>query len=274
MLVAMTVAGSDSSGGAGIEADIKAMASMGVHAAVALTAITAQNTQRVASIFPLPPEVVVAQIDAVLEDVHVSAAKTGMLFSASIAAAVAARLSREDFPVVVDPVLVAGVGDPLGRGDLVDAMREKIVPIATILTPNVPEAEALLGRSIKSDVDVRKACRELADLGAKAVLLKGGHLDGGEGCATCTDTLYFDGKFLHLEVPRLEIRGHGGGCILSSYLAANLAKGMGVWEAALSAKAAINEAVRSNYPIGKGVPVVNAMSGVGRRCKSQSAAHA
>lgn len=271
MLVAMTIAGSDSSGGAGIEADIKAMASLGVHAAFALTAVTSQNTQRVASIFPIPPEVVVSQIDSVLEDVPVSAAKTGMLFSAPIAEAVAQRLSGEDIPLVVDPVLVAGVGDPLGRADLVDAIKERIVPLATILTPNVPEAEALVGRRIRNEDDVRRACRELGDIGAEAVLLKGGHLGDGE-CATCTDTLYFNGKFLQLEVPRLEVRGHGGGCILSSFLAANLAKGMGVWEAAVAAKIIINEAVRSNYPVGKGVPVVDPIGRVVRNAQRWDAA--
>lgn len=252
MLVALTIAGSDSVGGAGIEADIKAMASQGVHAAVAITAITAQNTTRVAGIFPLPPEEVVAQIDAVLEDVHVSAAKTGMLFSDVIASAVAERLSSENIPLVVDPVLVAGVGDALNRDDLIGTLRERIIPLATILTPNVPEAEALVGYSIEDEATVRRACRDLSGMGAEAVLLKGGHLE----TEACTDTLFHDGRFLVMSGPRVDVRGHGGGCILSSYLTANLAKGHSVWESALASRAAIGEAIAARHIIGRGVPVV------------------
>jgi hydroxymethylpyrimidine kinase/phosphomethylpyrimidine kinase len=258
MLVTLTVAGSDSIGGAGIEADIKAMGSQGVHAAVALTAVTAQNTAEVAGIFPLEPSQVVAQIDAVLFDIHVSAAKTGMLYSAAIASAVADRLKRESFPVVVDPVLVAGVGDPLNREDLVEAIRTRMAPLATIITPNVPEAEALVGYEVREDAELRRACRDLADLGAEAVLLKGGHLSG----PTVTDLFYYNGKFLHTEAARVDVRGHGGGCVLSSLLTVNLAKGMGLWEAVLTAKTAVDRAVRSNYPVGRGVPIVDPLGQV------------
>ncbi len=256
--MALTIAGSDSLGGAGIEADVKAMASQGVHGAVAITAVTAQNSCRVARILPLPVEEIIAQMDAVLEDVHISAAKTGMLYSAEIATAVADRLATTDFPLVVDPVLVAGVGDALGRDGLVEAMREKIVPLATIITPNVPEAEALTGQSISTDDDVRKACRALARLGSEAVLLKGGHLDGDMS----VDTFYHKGKFLRLGSPRVEARGHGGGCILSSYLTANLAKGQGMWETFLSSRAAIMESIAGRFPVGRGVPVVEPMGRV------------
>jgi hydroxymethylpyrimidine kinase/phosphomethylpyrimidine kinase len=252
MLVALTVAGSDSVGGAGIQADVKAMASQGVHAAVALTAITAQNTRRVAEVYPLPPQVVVNQIDAVLEDVHVSGAKTGMLYSAEIAAAVAYRLDGEDIPLVVDPVLVAGVGDPLSRADLVEALKSKVISLATVVTPNIPEAEALVGFDIRDEGAVRRACREIAGLGAEAVLIKGGHM-ATEGCV---DTLFYNGKFLLVEAPRVDARGHGGGCILSSYLAANLAKGRGIWEAVLESKVAIDESIKARYIIGHGIPVV------------------
>jgi hydroxymethylpyrimidine kinase/phosphomethylpyrimidine kinase len=260
MLVALTIAGSDSVGGAGIEADIKAMASQGVHAAVAITAVTAQNTTRVAGIFPLPAREVVAQIDAVLEDVHVSAAKTGMLYSAEIATAVARRMSKENIPLVVDPVLVAGVGDALNRDDLIEALREHVIPAATILTPNVPEAEALVGYTIDDDAAVRRACRDLATMGAEAVLLKGGHMETED----CTDTLYHDGKLLQMSGPRVCARGHGGGCILSSLLAANLAKGSSIWESALTAKAAIDEAIAARHTIGRGVPVVEPLAHIMR----------
>jgi len=258
VLVALTVAGSDSLGGAGIEADVKAMASQGVHGAVAITAVTAQNSCRVARILPLPVDEIIGQMDAVLEDVHISAAKTGMLYSAEIATAVAQRLASTDFPLVVDPVLVAGVGDALGREGLVEAMRERIAPLATIITPNVPEAEALTGLSISTDDDVRRACRSLVKQGSEAVLLKGGHMDGDRS----VDTLYHQGKFLRLGSPRVEARGHGGGCILSSYLTANLAKGMGVWESFIASRAAIMESIAGRFQVGRGVPVVEPMGGI------------
>jgi hydroxymethylpyrimidine kinase / phosphomethylpyrimidine kinase / thiamine-phosphate diphosphorylase len=257
MLVALTIAGSDSIGGAGIEADIKAFASQGVHGAIAITAVTAQNTQRVGAIYPLSTEAVVAQIDAVLDDAHVSAAKTGMLYSREIVTAVAGRLAGKGIPLVVDPVMVAGTGDPLATETLLSALREEIIPIATIVTPNIPEAEALVGYRITDDRAVRQACRDIARLGAEAVLLKGGHMSG----TTCVDTFFYNDKYLLAEAPRIEGRGHGGGCILSSYLAANLAKGMGLWEASLAAKASINDAIAYQYAIGKGIPVVEPLGG-------------
>ena len=251
----MTIAGSDSLGGAGIEADVKAMASQGVHCTVAITAVTAQNSQRVAGIYPLPVEEILSQIEAVTEDVHVSSVKTGMLYSGEIASAVASRLSVADLPLVVDPVLVAGVGDPLGRDDLVEAILNDLVPLSTILTPNVPEAIALTGHEIRTEDDVRKACKELAEQGAEAVLIKGGHLDQD----LCIDTFYHRGKFLRIGGPRVRERGHGGGCILSSYLAANLAKGQDAREAFMGARAAIMDSIAGRYMVGKGVPVVEAM---------------
>jgi len=256
MLVALTVAGSDSSGGAGLQADLKAFASEGVHGAAAITAITAQNTQRVAGIHPLPPEQVLAQIDAVLEDVHVSSAKTGMLYSGAIARAVAGRFQEENIPLVVDPVMVAGVGDALSQNDLAEAIRNDLAPVATILTPNLPEAEVLLGRPISGEDDIMEACRELSALGSEAVLLKGGHAEG----AVCRDVLYHDGRFTVMEHPRVPIRGHGGGCTLAALLAANLAKGHSLLDAAMRSHDAVRRAVLDNYPIGRGVPVVNPLS--------------
>ena len=255
MLVALSIAGSDSVGGAGIEADIKAFASQGVHGAVAVTAITAQNTMGVRDVFPLSPEAVVAQIEAVVTDVHVSAVKTGMLYSGEIVSAVAGALTDRDMPLVVDPVMAAGTGGPLAREGHLQALKEELLPIASIVTPNVPEAEALAGYRIDSDAKVRRACRDIAGMGAEAVLLKGGHMTG----RTCVDTFYYNDKFLQTESPRVKGRGHGGGCILSSYLAANLARGMGLWEASLSAKASIGDAIAAQYSIGKGLPVVEPM---------------
>ena len=264
MLVAMTIAGSDSSGGAGLQADLKAFASAGVHGAVAITAITAQNTQRVANIFPLPSEQVVAQISAVLEDVHVSAAKTGMLYSGAIARAVAARLNGEGIPLVVDPVMVAGVGDALSLADLADAVRDELAPLATVLTPNLPEAEVLLGHSIIGEDGAMQACRELAALGSEAVLLKGGHAEG----PTCRDLLFHRHRFTVMEHARVPIRGHGGGCTLAALLAANLAKGFSIRDAVARSNEIVRQAVIDNYPIGHGVPVVNPLSPVYRKAAS------
>lgn len=264
MLVAMTIAGSDSSGGAGLQADLKAFASEGVHGAVAITAITAQNTQRVAGILALPPDQVLAQIDAVLEDVHVSAAKTGMLYSGAIARAVAKRLRDERIPLVVDPVMVAGVGDGLSLGDLAEAVRDELAAIATVLTPNIPEAEVLLGRTIASEDDAMEACRELSALGSEAVLLKGGHAGG----PTCRDLLFHEGRFTVMEHARVPIRGHGGGCALAAFLAANLAKGRSLKDAVIRSNDSVRYAVMENYPIGHGVPVVNPLSRLYRSASS------
>lgn len=264
MLVAMTIAGSDSSGGAGLQADLKAFASEGVHGAVAITAITAQNTQRVAGILALPPDQVLAQIDAVLEDVHVSAAKTGMLYSGAIARAVAERLRDERIPLVVDPVMVAGVGDGLSLSDLAEAVRDELAAIATVLTPNIPEAEVLLGRTIAGEEDAMEACRELSALGSEAVLLKGGHAEG----PTCRDLLFHEGQFTVIEHARVPIRGHGGGCALAAFLAANLAKGHSLRDAVIRSNESVRHAVVENYPIGHGVPVVNPLSRLYRSASS------
>ena len=268
MLVAMTIAGSDSSGGAGLQADLKAFASEGVHGAVAITAITAQNTRRVAAIHPLPPEVVLGQIDAVLDDIEVSAAKTGMLYSGTIARAVGRRLRGENIPLVVDPVMVAGVGDALSLDDLAAAIRDELAPIAALLTPNLPEAEVLLGRSISGDEETRRACRDLAAFGSKAVLLKGGHAEG----PTCRDILFHDGSFRIMEHTRVPIRGHGGGCTLAALLAANLAKGCSLHEAVLRSNETVKHAVLDNYPIGHGVPVVSPLSRMYRNADSHEIA--
>lgn len=252
MLVTLTIAGSDSLGGAGIEADIKAMSSQGVHPAVAITAITSQNSQRVAAIFPLPASVVISQIDAILEDATVSGAKLGMLYSSEIAESVASRLKDEQFPIVVDPVLIAGIGDSLKTNDLSTSIAKNVVPIASLLTPNIPEAEELSGIEITNDQDVEEACRKLHAMGAEAVLIKGGHLAG-----PCIGTLYHDNKFFKVKVPRVEIRGHGGGCILSSLITANLAKGAKVWKAYLQAKMTLDKAISLHYAVGQGVPAIS-----------------
>jgi hydroxymethylpyrimidine kinase/phosphomethylpyrimidine kinase len=258
VLVALTIAGSDSIGGAGLEADLKAFASLGIHGTCVVTAITSQNTERVSGIFPVPIEHVLSQLDAVLGDAKVGSAKIGMLYSAKIASAVADRLAKENFPIVIDPVMVAGVGDSLHRKDLAKALRERLFPIATIVTPNRVEAEVLSGISIESWNDAKKACKKVGGMGPKAVLLKGGHFES----AQATDLLFYKGRFHDISSPRLKAHVHGGGCTLSSFIAGYLAKDEDLKEAVVLAKARIHDSIASRYAVGKGIEVINPMAAV------------
>lgn len=176
---AMTIAGSDSGGGAGIQADLKAFAAFGVYGTSALTAITAQNTLGVTAVHEIPPDIVAAQIDAIMRDIGADAVKTGMLASSAIIEAVADRLAAHGVTrLVVDPVMVAKSGDRLLRPEAVRALRERLIPMAEILTPNLPEAEVLVGRKLEGDDEIRRAAREIQALGARHVVMKGGHREG------------------------------------------------------------------------------------------------
>jgi hydroxymethylpyrimidine kinase/phosphomethylpyrimidine kinase len=255
MHTALTVAGSDSIGGAGIQADLRAFASLGVHGANVITAITSQNSQRVTAIHPVPVPHVRSQLEAVLEDADVKAAKTGMLYSAAIVHAVSEKLRRRDFPLVVDPVLVAGVGDALHSEDLVDALRSELLRIADLVTPNRFEAEMLSGIRIGDEEDIIQACRSIGS-DSTSVLIKGGHMD----TERVVDILYHRGEVIRLEYPRLPPAGHGGGCTLSSYIAALLSKGMEMPEAVGEGRELVQESIRSMYQVGKGVDLVDPMA--------------
>jgi hydroxymethylpyrimidine/phosphomethylpyrimidine kinase len=246
---ALTIAGSDSGGGAGIQADLKTFAALGVYGASAITAVTAQNTERVLQVFALPPDVVAAQIDAVAPDIVPDATKTGMLANAAIVEAVAAKVREHGLrPLVVDPVMVAKSGDRLLREDAVAALRERLLPLATVLTPNLPEAEALLGRPLASWDALRDAARELAALGAAAVVIKGGHREG-----PATDLLFDGADFHEFTAARVETaHTHGTGCTFASAIAAGLAKGESVRGAVALAKAYVTKALQSAYPVGRG----------------------
>ena len=247
--VVLTIAGSDSGGGAGIQADLKTFAAMGVYGASAITAITAQNTQRVTAVFELPPELVAAQIDAVVSDIGADAVKTGMLSSAAIIEAVAAKVREHQLrPLVVDPVMVAKSGDRLLREDAVEALRTQLLPLTTVLTPNLPEAEALLGRSLVSWDDVRAGAQELVAMGPQAVVIKGGHREGP------AIDIFFDGHEFHeFTAARVETTStHGTGCTFASAIAAALAKGSDLRGAVALAKAYVTKALQSAYPIGHG----------------------
>lgn len=236
--VAITIAGSDSGGGAGIQADLKTFAALGVHGTTAITALTAQNTYEVTGIVEVPPSFVVEQIMAVHRDLGIDAAKTGMLANAEIIGAVADAVEDLGFPLVVDPVMVAKSGARLLREDAVEALKGRLLPLATVATPNIPEAEVLLGSKVE---DQAEAARKISErLGVPYVVLKGGH---GTGSAS-TDILYFRGNVVRLSLPRI-LGGctHGTGCSFSAAIAALMAKGRGPVEAVTLAREFIQMAI-------------------------------
>ena len=246
---ALTIAGSDSGGGAGIQADLKTFAALGVYGSSALTAITAQNTLGVTAVLELPPDMVAAQIDAVMSDIGADAVKTGMLANSGIIRTVAARIGEYAIDnLVVDPVMVAKGGDRLLQEEAVEALRDLLVPLAAVVTPNLPEASVLVGRSVESLEDARRAARDILDMGARSVVVKGGHLEGD------AIDVYYDGRQLReLAAPRLVTTStHGTGCTFASAIAAGLAQGMSVEEAVVRAKEFVTEAIRSAFPVGGG----------------------
>jgi hydroxymethylpyrimidine/phosphomethylpyrimidine kinase len=246
--VVLTIAGSDSGGGAGIQADLRTFAAHGVHGTSAITAVTAQNSVAVLDWVALEPRMVVAQIDAVASDMTVAASKTGMLATAAIVLAVAEAVERLRLPLlVVDPVMVAKSGDRLLDADAESAYR-RLIPLATVLTPNLPETEALLGRAVRTLGDMREAARALHALGPRAVVVKGGHLEGD------AVDVFFDGDRLE-DLPAARIataNTHGTGCTYSAAIAARLALGDPLIDAVRGAKAYLTEAIRRSYSVGHG----------------------
>ena len=245
----LILAGSDSGGGAGVQADIKAVTMMGGFAATAITAITVQNTLGVHGVHPLPLEVITAQARAVLEDIGTDAVKTGMLGSVEVVETVAGLLDEAKAPAVVDPVMVAKGGHPLLPDAAVEAVRSLMIPRAALLTPNAPEAEALTGLEVRDIDGQRRAGEALLNLGAKAVLMKGGHVDG----PTVIDLLMTaDGETV-LEAERIDTRHtHGTGCTLASACAAGLALGRPLEVAVAEAWAYVGEAIRRAPGLGGG----------------------
>jgi len=255
---ALTIAGSDSGGGAGIQADLKTFTVFGVFGMSAITALTAQNTTGVHGIQVVPAPFVRAQIDAVLSDIGVDAVKTGMLATTEVIVAVAAALRDYGTPrLVLDPVMVAQSGATLLAGDARGALLDELLPLATVATPNIPEAEALTGRAITSVADMRDAARALIDRGAPACLVKGGHLPG----VNAVD-VFADGTAVHeLAAPRLATpHTHGTGCQMSAAIAANLARGLPLLDAVTIAKRFITVAVRHGLAIGHGPGPANPLA--------------
>ena len=245
----LTIAGSDSGGGAGIQADLKTFAAFGLHGLSAITAVTAQNTREVISIHRVPPREVERQLQALFEDFRIRAVKIGMLGSAANVAVVAAVLLRvRARNVVVDPVLVSSSGARLLSTRGLDALRQELIPLAEMLTPNLAEAEALLGRRLTSADDRRHAARDLLDLGARSILLKGGHGAGTRVCDYLADARGLR-EFRHARLP---ISAHGTGCVLSAAIAAGLAQGHLRLAAVQAAQTFLQRALRGSYRVGKG----------------------
>ncbi len=247
---ALTIAGSDSGAGAGIQADLKTFAAFGVYGASVITAVTAQNTLGVTAVQEIARDVIAAQIDAVMSDIGADAVKTGMLSSAGIIVTVAEGVERHGVrDLVVDPVMVAASGDRLLREDAVETLIERLLPLALVVTPNVPEAEVLAGLSITSMADMHDAARAIADAGARNVIVKGGHMVGDQSI----DLLFDGSSFEEFRADRIDTTNtHGTGCTFSSAIASGLALGEGVHDAVAGAKRYVTEAIRASFPIGAG----------------------
>jgi hydroxymethylpyrimidine/phosphomethylpyrimidine kinase len=246
----LTIAGSDSGGGAGIQADIKAMSANGVFAMSVITAVTAQNTEEVTDVFELPAQIIAAQLDAVFDDFDVAAVKTGMLSSAEIVRIVAKMLKPQTvISLVVDPVMISKSGHHLLMPDAIDALKKELIPLALIVTPNIHEAQQLSGIEIKTLQDARRAAKIIHGFGCRHVLIKGGHLL----TERATDLL-FDGRFFDVFKGEFidTAHTHGTGCTYASAIAAQLARGKAVPEAVQAAKSYVTEAIRHSLAIGHG----------------------
>lgn len=248
--VALTIAGSDSCGGAGIQADLKTFQAIGVYGMSAVTAVTVQNTQMVHAIQEINPRIVHDQITCLFEDIKIDAVKIGMVSSIGLVDAIADALSKVDRPpVVLDPVMISKSGYALLKRDAQEALVAKLFPLAEVVTPNIHEAEALVGSAIRDQNAMQEAARKITDLGAAKVVVKGGHMDGDQA----TDILFDGETFRQLSSPRTETANtHGTGCTFSSAIAAYMAKGQPFFDAVGNAKAYISGAIASALDIGKG----------------------
>lgn len=249
MKTCLAIAGSDCSGGAGIQADLKAFSANRAFGMSVIASVVAENTSRVLSVFDLPVSCVENQIDAVFEDITVDAVKIGMLSNAQIMQAAARRLEKYRPPyIVLDPVMTAKGGSPLMEPQALAVLKEELVPLCTLVTPNLPEAQEITGDAIRSPRDMKRAAVKIKELGACNVLIKGGHLEGD-----ALDILYDGDAFYEFREERVKTENtHGTGCTLSSAIAANLANGMSMRDAVDKAKGYVTQAIRHALPIGKG----------------------
>ncbi|MGN7476828.1 bifunctional hydroxymethylpyrimidine kinase/phosphomethylpyrimidine kinase [Solibacillus silvestris] len=249
-MIACTIAGSDSGGGAGIQADLKTFQELRVFGTSVITALTAQNTKGVHGIYPTTVEFVQEQLKAILDDFNVQAIKTGMLFNAEIIEGIVSVLKQGEIPLIVDPVMIAKGGASLLQEQAMIALKEKLLPIATVCTPNIPEAEALTGRTIKTDEEIAHAAQYLMDLGVQCVVMKGGHLSGKQA----VDTVFIRGEApFKMKTERVDTKHtHGTGCTFSAAITAEMAKGKSMQVAIIEAKRFVQLAIRHPLNIGNG----------------------
>jgi hydroxymethylpyrimidine/phosphomethylpyrimidine kinase len=255
ILVILSIAGSDSGGGAGIEADIKTIASLGLHPACAITSVTAQNTLGVRSAYDIPCNVIIEQVDAVCEDMDITWAKSGMLSSSEITSTVADMVKKHKLKLVVDPVMSAEAGGDLLRKEAIRTLRDELLPVTEVVTPNINEANTLAEMQIKTVEDAKIAAKVISKTGVKYVIVTGGHLDA-------SDIIYDSCNDRYFTIPGTFVEGgtHGSGCTYSSSLASYLAKGYSIEEAAKMAKEFVVEGIKGSVPVGKGVGPVNQLA--------------
>jgi hydroxymethylpyrimidine/phosphomethylpyrimidine kinase len=247
--IALTVAGSDSSGGAGIQADLKTFSQLKVYGASVITALTAQNTAAVEGVFEVPAEFVARQWDAAMTDVPADAVKTGMLANAAIIETVAAKVQEYGVgKLVVDPVMISTSGRPLLHPDAIQSLKQRLAPLALLMTPNINEARTLTGCEVRDKAGMEEAARRIHDFGVRYVLVKGGHAEG-----TAMDVMFDGANFFYFDEQRIpEAHVHGAGCVLSAAITANLALGKSVQDAVAAAKILVTESIRRRLRIGKG----------------------
>ena len=256
--IALTIAGSDPSGGAGIQADLKVFHQHRIYGASVITLLTVQNTKSVSRVQVMEPELVAEQLDAVTSDLRVNSAKTGALGSVKVIERVADAAAAFTFPLIVDPVMISKHGSPLMEPAAVEVMIAKLLPAAFLVTPNLSEAERITGQRVSSLEDMRAAAVKIRNLGSKHVLIKGGHLHG-----TSVDLLLFEDEFLEYPAERIETRNtHGTGCVFSAAITANLARGLALPQAVECAKKFVTEAIRTNPEIGSGWGPTNMFSDI------------
>ena len=258
--VVLTIGGSDSGGGAGIQADIKTFSALGLHGTSAITAITAQNTLGVQKVFGLQQDVVAAQLESITDDFQVAFAKTGMLYSADIVNIVAEHIKKMRIPLVVDPVIEAEAGGRLFQPEAVAALMVQLIPLARVVTPNIFEAKLLTGVRVVDMASAKDAAMRIADLGECAIIVKGGHLD-------CTDLLFEDGDIHLVKGRRFQGGNHGVGCTYSAALTAFLALGMTLLEAARAAQQFAANAILWSMPVGRGVGPVDQMGALREKAR-------
>lgn len=267
MLNALTIAGSDSCGGAGIQADLKTFMANGIYGMSVITSVTAQNTMGVHYVQDLEPLTIKNQLEAIFDDIKVDAIKIGMLSNNDTINTVASTLQKYSLPrIVLDPVMISKHGYPLLSEESIQTLIDKLLPLATVITPNIPEAEVILGVNIKDIDDMKNACKQLYKLGPKYILIKGGHLESGES----TDVLYDGHEFYTFEHERIDvIHTHGTGCTLSSAIAANLSRGCDIVKAVSNAKKYVTLAIQGGFALGKGIGPTNHLVNIKHYCAQE-----